>query len=47
LSLDFLAIIGLVVYSYLVWRRDPNRISPAGVPAAPGAIEQDQPEERS
>ncbi len=25
-----LAIVGLVIYSYLVWRRDPDRIPPAG-----------------
>jgi uncharacterized membrane protein len=46
LSLDFLAIIGLVVYSYLVWRRDPNRISPAGVTAAGGPIDAENVEER-
>jgi hypothetical protein len=28
-----------VVYSYIVWRQDPNRISPAGVTAANGVAE--------
>ena len=34
LTLDGLMLIGLVVYSYWVWRTDPNRVSPAGVTAA-------------
>lgn len=38
LSLDVLAVVGLVVYSYLVWRDDPDRIAPAGVSAAPDRI---------
>jgi uncharacterized membrane protein len=43
LSLDAVAVIGLVVYSYIVWRSDPNRISPAGVTAANGAADVENP----
>lgn len=34
LTLDAVAIAGLVLYSYFVWRDDPNRVPPAGVTAA-------------
>ena len=33
-TLDVTMLIGLVVYSYCVWRSDPNRIFPAGVTSA-------------
>ncbi len=39
LTLDAIMLVGLVVFSYLVWRDDPNRISPAGVMPAPDAVE--------
>jgi uncharacterized membrane protein len=31
LSVDAACLIGIVIYSYLVYRVDPNRVSPAGV----------------
>lgn len=42
ISFDVCAVLWLIVYSYLVWRSDPNRIAPAGVMAANGL---DQPAE--
>jgi hypothetical protein len=32
---DALCIAWMIVYSYLVYRRDPNRISPAGISPEP------------
>jgi uncharacterized membrane protein len=34
LTLDAFALLGLVVYSYVIWRNAPDRVSPAGVTAA-------------
>jgi len=34
-ALVLLATFGLAVYSYVVWRRDPDKVPPAGRTAAP------------
>lgn len=45
LTFDGCAVIFLIVYSYVIWRGDPDRIAPAGVSAANGLDQSAQPDQ--